>query len=1089
MVEPSAAIPALAMTALTQPQPERIHGALTKSHDLLHGQFRSHKILPHPRNDQTVDFDRPAPAISDIATGTTASVSRASPPFQTSSPRTLKHQSRRIGTGPDPPPTPPSYSRVSSGSHSAQPPSPISHDAGIQTRQASSRRPPATPPDHRSPPTPDVTPPQPANRPHALRSLVPDRGCSRNAPSKTAREEPISFENEAATPTENPNMAFSTPSQTTSLSFPIMNTMTGQTVQPQALDFALDRLTVQSEDMYDPCNRDELVHYHGECGPLLQVETEWNVDLDRLVSAGSRKPRSVTPTTPQLHGAKHEVLDDRRVTPKTAIQAVRSMSPKAVGSVKSSLKSSPQSAPRRRRTGLVAPRPEALSSTTESRRSSGLSSHSMTVPSTVIEAVLIYNCSPSRQRTLRHVRKRRELREPSPHGRESSAIERDLPPFEKLPSSNLRSEHARQHVSYASATPSSSAASAKARREVWKAGGIPVVVIPDRSSSQKPNSRPPSLRSSSSRHSRTRSVGSSPSNRSPPPYNAELSFDRRSRWDRSTSVSDRSDQRTMDFPPTIPPRSSSLSAPTSRTSSRTGSLTLETMKAFDEIYRQNRKPIEVETASAAAMVTTATTTAAAPKLTTNPDTHTRPQSKAAVPAAQSAASSIISNLLSQTPRSDRGFWHDSSNADRHDDEVPAIKYSPRTPSFSVISMETNWTAPEVSEALAVRMYPHQNSSVLRINHSAKPQDMNHAANKGLEPSDSHEAPKFTTTSPEGVVTTPEERKSRQEVDSPLRNPRSPPEPPVCPPAINLIPATPSGLTPAEERQVQLGNFFEITAETPARRPSFVRRALSGRRHSISYPPAPMKQPGFLARTFSLSRDHRKSVHLDKLKSFKADMEHNYGHRGDEPAEHDKLHPHWRPQGEDEGGDCDCSSCRREMEDEEEICRYPLVDNRPRPLKRSLSARVKDTFTILPAQRDYPYGMDDVYGPERRTIRRTPSGNLKVMRRRSSDYSLRREMMRPQEERQRLSQGNVRKGFWRGYSLPRRRSSARLRRSSSLGSRPERLPSLTRRWNEKRREKRTQELRQVISGPKEVRDGVGELIQLSNMKSKQADYVC
>ncbi|KAG5989312.1 hypothetical protein E4U43_004525 [Claviceps pusilla] len=1077
-------------------QPGLIHGTPTKSHDPLHGQFKTHKVLPRPRDDRTVDVHRaPSATVPELAVDGTAST--ASSTLQRSSSRALKHQPRRIGPGPELPPTPPNHSRVSSGSHPTQSPSPTSQDAGFRTprRQASSRRPPATPPDQRSPPTPDVTPPQLRSRP-TLRSLVPDDGYSctitttgpRTHFCKTNGQESFSFGDGAASCTEKKVVASPTTSQTPVRRFST-STTASQAIQPQALDLALQCLTATPDEMCTPRTRGKSSQVDGEWGSPRDVEMDFDIHRQRLGSASSRNPKFVTPTPPQRGGAKNEVLEDKLVTPKQgtqasqATQAIRNLSPKELGSTEPWPKLSPQSAPRRRRTEPVTSRSET-SSTTAPRRSSEVSSHC--IPSTVIEAMLVDNTSPlQKPRTLRHMRKRRELREPSPHGRQSAAVEENLrsPAAKNSPPSNPKSEYVRRHRhdSYASATSSNSAVSGRARKEVWKAGGIPVVVIPDRMSSHISKSgEEPSLRSSSSRHSRTRSSGSFPLNQSPP-SSGRPSIDRQSRW-----------QRTMDVPPTVPPRSSSLSAPTTRTASRAGSLTAESIKALDDMHSEFEKLIALKPVSAAP--TTAVTRAAtATTKTTDSETHTEtaPQARPTVPTTQLAIPLSISDQSPQTSQPDWEYGYDPFDADNHDETASAKKYSPRATPFSTISLETNWTAPEISEAQAVHMYPYQNSSILRINHSVKPQNMKKAVNKGLETSDSQGNPQITTTSPDGGIATPEQQKPWQEVDSPLRNPRSPPDAPIHPPAIHFIPATPSGLTPAEERQVQLGNFYEVSAETPpARRPSFVKRALSRqRRHSFSYPHTPSKQPGLLARTFSLSRGDRKLVGVEKMRSPNHDMEPTYSEREDKPAEQDKLHPHWRPQWDNDADDCDCSRCRHGSEDEVEIYRYPLVDNRPRSLKRSLSAKVRNTFTILPARQDYNfrYSLDDAFWPERRTIRRTPSGSLKVMRRRSSDYSLRRQTVRPAKEQRLVSKGNSPKGFWRRYSPRRRRSTIGLGQSSALGSRFEGMPSLTRRWSEKRREKRTQQLRQTISGPREVRDGVAEVVRLSSMKNQQVDY--
>src|SRR5690606_6814518 len=124
---------------------------------------------------------------------------------------------------------------------------------------------------------------------------------------------------------------------------------------------------------------------------------------------------------------------------------------------------------------------------------------------------------------------------------------------------------------------------------------------------------------------------------------------------------------------------------------------------------------------------------------------------------------------------------------------------------------------------------------------------------------------------------------------------------------------------------------------------------------------------------------------------------------------------------------------------------------------------------MPISDDEVYPADNGIGPERRTIRRTPRGNLRVMRRRNSASSLRgrftqngRPYTAPDEESHR--------GFWRGNSV-QKRDRPEGRRPFSLSGPLEEIQSLPRGFSEKRREKRHQELRQKISGPKDVRDGV------------------
>ncbi|KAG6185934.1 hypothetical protein E4U27_000260 [Claviceps purpurea] len=1038
----------------TSTRPEQTHGTLTTDHDILHEQFKKHRVLSPSRHDRTANTgNRATSATFDAAVDTSAS--RGSPIFQTSSPRPLKHKPRRIGTGPDLPPTPPNYGRVYSGGNSAHPPSPMLQGPGFQTSQASSRRAPATPPEHRYPPTPDVTPPQAETRSQALRPLNTDYGFSRTITATEPRtrsflnvgKNPGLSEDEAVAHAGRNLLAPSISSHTTVLRLPISSRVS-QILHTQALELALESLTGNEGKKYKLRSRGEQVQFDDGWESSRNANSVWDVDLHQgMVSGGSRKINVVTTTSQKLNGVRGEALKDQLLTPETTRSALL----EEFNSVEPSPKSSTHPKSQRRSAGPISSRSEVISST-NSRRSAGLSS--TPILSAVIEATLVDNTSLLQtQRTLRHVRKRRELREPSPHGLKDTTVDENSPSLKKS-STAKRSLVSGSKLEHASATGFDSAASGRPRKEVWKAGDIPVVVIPGRTSSQKSKPREPPLRSSSSRRSKTRSFESSFSNQSPlHRRSGEVSFDHKMRRGRSTSVSARLEQRTMDYPPSIPPRSSSLSAPTSRTTSRAGSLTVESMRAANEIHRQEVKPTARESAPVAAV-----------NIATSPVTSGQRvlQPKEPVAVSRIAASQISSKQSPPTPQSEWDKGHGSFDADA--DDALGKDHSFRTTKFSLISTDTNGTAPEISEAQVVRLYRHKNTSVLRINHSAKPRDMKQEKNSDVDNRqlDSQGALHDAAKRSRRVFTTPVEKK-REEMELPVRNSRSPPSAPVCLPEINFIPATPSGLTPSEERHAQLGNFYDITAGTPVRRPSIVRRALGRpRRHSVSYPPTQSKQPGFLARTLSWSRDSRKSLDTRRQRSLSQGMEPSYGNE-DDPLDQNKLHPYWRPQWND-ADYCDCESCRRGSEgDEEEFYRYPLLDNRPRAIKGSLSAKVKKTFAILPARQDYQYYMDDDFGPERRTIRRTPSGNLKVMRRRSSDYSLRQRTLRLEGK---VSQ----KGFWGGHSLRRRRSTIEL--SSGF----ERMPSLRKRWNEKRRAKRIQELRQMISRPKEVRDGVGEVVQ-------------
>ncbi|GKT50330.1 uncharacterized protein ColSpa_10511 [Colletotrichum spaethianum] len=993
--------------------------AMGSHDDALAGQrmFKMHKVLPHPtrhRSDTARSYEvRSTPGKYDLVVDSLSSQMDAS---QQPSPQTLRHQPKRIGSGPDLPPTPPSHSRTSSSSHSIQPPSPAPAETVSQTPTTPARAP-ATPTNQQSPPTPDVTPPQPATRPKAVRPIPIDRTVSkattaesRTESFRTAREEPYSSEEDDLRSTVRPNTLSARTSQNT-----VRRVSEPRAKSPTPVGLGLG-LESPSEDATTPKAKSDFGAFDGEWASNNEVEQEWDDNLGRNVTV--RKRRQEPKPAPRSGRRKVEILEDRVVTPTNATKALRAMS-------------------QRDRAAFYAPSEIAWSNTSTSeslatadaRRFSGMSAKSTrstrSNASTVVEAILVDAPSiPQRRQTLRHVRKQLTLRDSGSNrspasSATNSAVQLEGSPRRPRP---LPRPSDSRHNSYASNTTFNSISSGKARREIWKNGGIPVIVVPDRRSSVKSkSSREPSLRSTSSRRSK-RSASLNSATRVNGSKSHELAtpvFERPGRKNRSMSESDGSDQRTIDYPPVIPKRSSSLSAPTSRNTSRAGSLTADSLKAQNALLNQ---PSGHETR--------------APALTL-----------------QRATSS----------ETDNGHHHRDHrlNVDRHGDPFFGKRLSTQNTPFSAASVETSGTAPEVSEAKAVSLYPHQNSSVLLVNHSNKPSESSDASQTDKELSHTPQRPTITTTGPdgEGPVTPPQPQHTMDDVDSPLRNPRAaPPVPPFIPPAIQFIPATPSGLTPNHERQRNMGNYFEtMVDEEPQRSGSIVRRALARRRNSETYPPK-SGRPGLLTRTFSLTRRGSSSRNHSSMEGPCScpDCEAP-------PPEDDRLHPHWRPAYADHEDDV----WEREMEDEPigQVYRYPPIDNRPTP-RRSISARVKKTFAILPNR-----GADDFYSsgtrdePDRRTIRRTDSGNLRVMRRRGSLDSLRDQSPNSGTY---LSAG--------GHHDNKEEASPKRRRRFSLSGTLEGLQNLPRQINERKREKRTQELRQKISGPREVRDGVGDVIR-------------
>jgi hypothetical protein len=160
---------------------------------------------------------------------------------------------------------------------------------------------------------------------------------------------------------------------------------------------------------------------------------------------------------------------------------------------------------------------------------------------------------------------------------------------------------------------------------------------------------------------------------------------------------------------------------------------------------------------------------------------------------------------------------------------------------------------EVSEATAVNIYPHNNHSLLVVQQGAKPMQL--TRRNTVESTNSYEPPSVTVQ----PSTPPPQSTAPASIDSPLKNPRKPPQPP----AIKILPATP--LEEIESPIDQAGKAVQLI-----RRPTLVQRA---RRYSDAFV-AP-----FVARTANIRRNVRRA----------AEPANNQ-----EQQEGGKLHPFWHP---------------------------------------------------------------------------------------------------------------------------------------------------------------------------------------------------
>lgn len=558
---------------------------------------------------------------------------------------------------------------------------------------------------------------------------------------------------------------------------------------------------------------------------------------------------------------------------------------------------------------------------------------------------------------------------------------------------------------------------------------------------------------------------------------------------RSTSMSGSSlvaDQLTMDYPPIVPRRTSSLSAPTSRNGSRTaslagsrtGSLTTESLRVHNAIQK------------------------VAQVLVTSPKTPVEPQFSA------DTTATGLSPLHLQPVRSVESHRsgtehraHTDANGDPFFGKRPTTFNTP----FSQASVETTGTVThsiaDVSEARVVSIFPHQNKSVLMVDHRSKQSGMTLEQDEWQAGDDSEglstnnvlqsgtvlDVPLSAQRGPVTPTQIPQIR--MDDIDSPLRNPREPP----LPPAIHLIPATPSGLTPAHEKADNMrdGYFAE-----PSRRPSMVRRAFGLGKAPENSAPRRLS----LLRALSISRNIRRdTAENPDLGRGKGSARNQYPTAEDPPADESKLHPFWRPVDQDSDSESSDSEGRGSEEwaydfpdDVDQVYVYPPSRSRPPPRRRdSLTARLKNTFAILPVQDDRHYNPDDARDTDRRTIKRTPSGNLRVIRYPDNYEHESPPVSRRLSRRWSLSSKDRQDRPSTAPDAPEQRTWGPEKQVDDRGRRmfpgwQEKLDqirpsSLQRRLSEHRRQKRTDALRQTISGPREVRDGVGEVIKRNSRR--------
>ncbi|KAJ5601447.1 hypothetical protein N7510_010981 [Penicillium lagena] len=429
--------------------------------------------------------------------------------------------------------------------------------------------------------------------------------------------------------------------------------------------------------------------------------------------------------------------------------------------------------------------PPSQSDNADTRRFSGVSSTS------TVEAMIIDSPKRAKQ-TLRHTEKRNSLRSassPITRSERTSVVSSSESPHRLIHKAARISDQDRRSVSSDISFSTKTTTSAlHPNIEI-----IPVVVVPERRSSLQ--SGPNSYVSSK--------PGSQRSSQRPtaPAGSVDAAWKKKKRT-MSDSVSSRSqettDARGRHFSrPIIPPRSSSLSAPTSQNNSRATSLTSASLRshtlAMDlemEKQRQLQQPVSPPRNNILGVK--------APGLLEPPNLQ---------------AVIISSDDLLQPPS------------------------LPFTPS----SVPSSSPGPiEIQEATAISLFAHNNHSLLLVDPRGQAQPRG-LPGLGLQPT-------RRNTTPDRLI------QGTAHVESPLRNPRPPPQPPIGKP---LPPLPPQGQEASQNSDGLLG-----------RRWNSVRQTLGNNRpRSDSF--------NTLTRSFSMkSAKNRKSgMEIDS-----------------------KLHPFWRPRG-------------------------------------------------------------------------------------------------------------------------------------------------------------------------------------------------
>ncbi|KAF3397366.1 hypothetical protein DPV78_007637 [Talaromyces pinophilus] len=400
--------------------------------------------------------------------------------------------------------------------------------------------------------------------------------------------------------------------------------------------------------------------------------------------------------------------------------------------------------------------------------------HSGASFTSTIEAMVI-ETSPPKQRTLRHTEKRTSLRSvssPQPRSTRTSTESNGDSSHRLVHKSGRISNENRNSVASDMSAPVSITSTNREVHEV-----IPVVVVPQRRSSLKssaPSTRNQSVVPSTTSSRRKASVSRSRASDQHAPQRSRTMSDAGSSAAGQSGRESRG--RGVGHPP-IPARSSSLSAPTSRNNSRTTSLTSDSLRRHTE---QMQLAFEVPPY--------------------NKPSDVLPSPRIVLHEGSDPANGDASvSAYPQRNAEDMERLHAPS---LHFTQSSVVSYSPGPI--------------EINEATMVTYFPHNNDSLLVINPYVQPESK---AVKALRGQDLSEPV---------ALRTPEHSTAALDVESPLRNPRTPPKPPTQKAVLpEPVDSRQSGTELSRQGSNRLSRGF-----------GSVKRALSARRNSDGVHPQP-----------------------------------------------------------------------------------------------------------------------------------------------------------------------------------------------------------------------------------------------------------